>query len=267
MHKYEIINQIQHGQFGMVHKAQHKITGNYVALKCERKSNSNSLKNEAKIYQYLHGIRGFPNLKWFETNSVYNFLVLDLLGPSMGQIIKNINLPMDMDDVLQLGTHMIKRVETLHSMFLVHRDIKPDNFLLDSSFNIKKDKILDYLQNDKDVYLIDFGLCKRYDYDGRHIEPNKITTIVGSYNFVSLNVLNGIEPSRRDDLESCIYIMIYMCLGHLNWVPNKANILEYVTIPSVFKQLILYVRQLSFKTKPDYKYIYDILLNYNDIKT
>jgi serine/threonine protein kinase len=151
-------------------------------------------------------------------------------------------------------------------MFLVHRDIKPDNFLLDITFNIKKESITDYFEHNGEIYLIDFGLCKRYDYNGVHIEQKKISSIIGSYNFVSLNVLNGIEPSRRDDIESSLYVMIYMCLGNLHWVPNKANILEYITIPNVIKQLLLYVKTLEFASQPDYKLIYDILLTKNDIK-
>lgn len=264
MNKYEVIDQLQKGQFGTVYKARHKITGNYVALKYEKKSHSNSLKNEAKIYQYLTGTRGFPNLKWFESTEIYNLLVLDLLGPSIGQVINNAMLCLD--NILQIGIQMIKRIETLHSMFLVHRDIKPDNFLLDITFNIKKESVTDYFENNGEVYLIDFGLCKRYDYNGVHIEQKKISSIIGSYNFVSLNVLNGIEPSRRDDIESALYVMIYMYLGHLNWVPNKENILEYITIPNVIKQSLLYVKTLDFTSQPDYNLICDILLNKNDIK-
>jgi serine/threonine protein kinase len=155
--------------------------------------------------------------------------------------------------VLQLGIQMIKRVETLHNKYLLHRDIKPDNFMIGSN---------------KQLYLIDFGLCKRYDYDGKHIEetknPNK--TIIGSVNFVSLNVHKGIEPGRRDDIESCIYIILYLLQdGKLSWFKEKdinriAFLKEQLTIPYPFiKEMLANIRNLTFREAPNYGQLINIL--------
>lgn len=116
------------------------------------------------------------------------------------------------------------------------------------------------------LFLIDFGFCKRYNYDGVHIEEGKITKMIGTPNFVSINVHKGVEPSRRDDLESCIYIMIYMLFGKLFWdketdSKNMCLKKEQLTnsekplIPDFLKQLLIYVRALDFDECPDYNEI------------
>ena len=153
---------------------------------------------------------------------------------------------------------MIKRVETLHGKYMLHRDIKPDNFMLDRARNL---------------CLIDFGLCKRYDYNGSHIEEKQITSIIGSVNFVSLNVHKGIEPSRRDDVESCIYIILYLLLnGELPWTKLKDNdkiayLKEQLTNPHYnlcspfIKDMLVKTRQLAFNEEPKYNELINILEN------
>ena len=248
--KYIINEYIDKGHFGEIIKGTHKTTGKLVAIKIERKEHSNSLKNEAKIYQYLDGIDGIPKLKWYETNEKMNILVIDLLGNSIEKIVSSKPLPLDY--TCKIGVQMIEIIYRLHNMSLIHRDIKPSNFLFG-------------IENPEKIHLIDFGLCKRYIYNDQHIPIKKISSIIGSYNFVSLNVLNGIEPSRRDDIESCIYVMIYMLLGNLNWINLKTHLLEEtnIMVPIKIKKLLSYVRQLSFDDEPGYKYIVSILRENN----
>ena len=113
------------------------------------------------------------------------------------------------------------------------------------------------------LFLIDFGFCKRYNYDGVHIEEGKITKMIGTPNFVSINVHKGIEPSRRDDIESCIYIIMYMLFGKLFWEKeidskNMCFKKEELTntdkplIPDFLKQMLIYVKALDFDECPDY---------------
>jgi serine/threonine protein kinase len=151
---------------------------------------------------------------------------------------------------------MIRRIETLHSKCLLHRDVKPDNFMLGPN---------------KQLYLIDFGLCKRYDHDGKHIEETQILNkpIIGSANFVSLNVHKGIEPSRRDDVESCVYIILYLLQGgHLSWFKesdlNKIAILKEqltntLTCYPFIEKMLVNVRNLIFQEEPDYGELINIL--------
>jgi len=264
--KYELLEKLNSGSFGTVYKAKHVRTGELVAVKMEQGSTNNSLKNEARIYQYLLKEPGFPKLKWFKKEDQLTYLVIDLLVCSLSTLVK-MKGPLLYKVILQIGIQMIKRVETLHGKYMLHRDIKPDNFMLDKS---------------KTVCLIDFGLCKRYDYDGTHIEEKQITSIIGSVNFVSLNVHKGIEPSRRDDIESCIYIILYLLLnGELPWSKLKDNekdmnkvvyLKEQLTnsndhsLSPFIKEMLQKTRQLAFNEEPKYNELINILereLKYN----
>jgi serine/threonine protein kinase len=258
--KYELLEKLNSGSFGQVYKAKNVRTGQLVAVKIEQGITTNSLKNEARIYQYLLKEPGFPKLKWFKKeNDQLTYLVVDLLVCSLTSLVK-MKGPLSHKIILQIGIQMIKRVETLHGKYMLHRDIKPDNFMLDKN---------------KTVCLIDFGLCKRYDYDGTHIEEKRITSIIGSINFVSLNVHKGIEPSRRDDVESCIYIILYLLQnGELPWTKDKdkeININKIVYLKEqltntndnlcepFIKDMLLKSRQLAFNEEPNYGELVNIL--------
>jgi serine/threonine protein kinase len=255
--KYNLIEKISEGSFGSVFKAENIRTKENVAIKFEIKmDNIKSLKNEAKIYQYLGKINGFPQLKMFGTTDKVNYLVIDLLGNSLSNTILGFN-KLSLKTTLILGIQMISRIKVLHENQLLHRDIKPSNFL----FGLEKDN--------RKLYLVDFGFSKRYIYNGTHIQEKKLTKIVGSLNFVSLNIHNYIEPSRRDDLESCIYIMLTMLLGKLAWFDKsnindiyklKEQIILLEEVPSFIKILLNYVRKMKFDETPDYNYIINAII-------
>ena len=254
-HKYKLIEKINEGSFGTIFKAENIRTEEIVAIKFENKSEQmKSLKNEARIYQYLGKLNGFPQLKTFGTTGNVNYLVMDLLGNSLGNIIKHKELSLDI--VLVLGIQIIQRIQSLHNNCLLHRDIKPSNFVFGNKDCTNK------------LYLIDLGFAKRYDYNGKHIELKNINHIVGSLNFVSINVHNYIEPSRRDDIESCIYVILTMLFGDLKWFEEtninkmvllKENIIYDNKIPIFIKNMLIYIRSIDFETTPDYNYIISLM--------
>jgi len=250
--KYKLLEKLSQGSFGKVFKAENIRTGEIVAIKTEVKSKEQkSLKMEAKIYQYLANTEGIPQLKWFGATNNVNYLVTNLLEHSITSLVKEYGR-LSVKTVLLLGTQMIERLEILHGHYLIHRDIKPDNFMINISDRTNK------------VFLIDFGFCKRYNYEGNHIEFKMNKTLIGTPNYVSLNVHKGCEPSRRDDLESCLYVMIYMLFGKFFSVngeeqdPFKILVLkkeQLTNIPRFLTIAINYVRTLRFEEEPDYKYI------------
>jgi serine/threonine protein kinase len=254
--KYAILEKISEGSFGTIVKGKNVRTNEFVAIKMELKTEQqNSLKNEARVYNYLGKQNGFPQLKWFGTTDKYNYLVINLLGNSLAHCVKKYT-NLSLKTTIKMSIQIIELIRCLHDKLMVHRDIKPDNFLFG----------LDKCTNK--LHLIDLGFCKRYDYDGKHMTETRINTLVGTANFVSLNVHKGLEPSRRDDIESCIYVMLYIFTGKLEWLNSTTNrhifelkrdmvYKEYV--PAFIKSLLTYIRELKFDERPNYDHIINIL--------
>jgi serine/threonine protein kinase len=249
--KYQIINEIGTGRFGTIYKGLNLRTNTYVAIKMEPLNNETKLlKNETKIYQYLIGGKGIPNVLWFGNDETNTYMVMNLLGKSLTSIVEN-KVILSLYDISNYIIQIIERLKYIHNKGLIHRDIKPDNFL----FGVE--------ENDKTIYLIDFGFCKKYVKNGFKIN----NSFVGTPNYISINLHNGIEASRRDDLESVFYIFYYLFNGYLEW--NDMNltdiremkmiILNDNTIPREFKELYMYCRNLEFDETPDYDYLIKLL--------
>ena len=107
---------------------------------------------------------------------------------------------------------MIGRVEHVHSRSFIHRDMKPENYVMGIGKYCNK------------LYIIDFGLAKRYR-DARlkvHIAYREDKNLTGTARYASVNAHLGIEQSRRDDLESLGYVIMYFMRGSLPWQGLKA---------------------------------------------
>lgn len=246
--KYKLINKIGSGSFGSIYKAQNVRTNEYVAIKVEPIiHNLNLLKNETKIYQYLNGSNYIPNVKWYGKDTNNYYMVIDFLGGSLKDLMnKYKTLPLIL--TLKIGIKILNIIRTIHEKKLIHRDIKPDNFLFG----------LDDINN---IYLIDFGFCKSYMNNGEHIKIKQISNMIGSKNYASINSHNKLELSRRDDLESLSYMLIYFYSGSLPWndmedenhiISLKKNIIYELKLPIIFLRYLKYVRALEYEEKPNY---------------
>ena len=253
------MEHLNSGVYGSVYKGTNIRTNEIVAIKIENKNKPESglLKREAQIYVYLGSLKGFPRVKWFGSDDVNYYLVMNLLGDSLQTIrmkYKNCSLSM----VKMIGIQMIRRVQSLHINGLVHRDIKPGNFL----FGLHDAELL---------YLIDYGFCKQFNLANNKHMPYKTTSnIIGTVNFISLNVHKKIEPSRRDDLESVMYILIFL-LGQMEWekytiqdldtilkiIECKQNVIH--VIPDCLKEMLEHIRNLDFHEVPDYNLLVGLL--------
>ena len=105
---------------------------------------------ESKLYKILQGGVGIPHIRWYGPERDYNVLVMDLLGPSLEDLFNLCSRRFTMKTVLMLADQMIDRIEYVHSKNFIHRDIKPDNFLMGTCKHSNK------------LFLIDFGLAKKY---------------------------------------------------------------------------------------------------------
>jgi serine/threonine protein kinase len=240
--KYKLIEKIGEGSFGIVYKSKNIRTNELVAIKVEKiNKNTNILKYETKIMQYLNSFQkkdGIPLLYWFGKDEHNYYMSMQLLGMS---IKENNNVQLK---------QILNRIEWLHLRGYIHRDIKPDNFLLD-------------IEN-KNVYLIDFGFCKRYIINGSHIKKrdNNNKHIIGTPNFVSIRVYEGEDCSRRDDLESFVYIMLFLWKKNINVEDKYLLELNKIVVPKYIILCFEYCRQLDFEQDPNYEYLYSILDKY-----
>jgi len=245
--KYILKNKIGEGSFGSIYKAENYRTRELVAIKIEPiKTELKLLKNESKIYQYLLGTPGIPQVKWYGKDENNYYMVIPLLGKSLEQTLVEKQV-FSLRLVLQIGIQLLQLLKAIHEKGLVHRDIKPDNFLIGI--------------DSKQLFLIDFGLCKAYIQDDKHIDMKRTSNLIGSLTYASINAHHYMELSRRDDLESLAYMLIYFSLGFLPWreskecdiVTQKIDIMFHVNIPNILIDFISYVRKLEFKEKPKYE--------------
>ncbi len=260
---YIITERIGKGSFGEVYLAEDKKDRLY-ALKIEDKhTNKTKLEKEYKVYRALkdNNVQNVPKLFRFIKTEDYNILVMELLGPSLEELLNIYERKLNLYSVLNLGYSIIDSMEAFHETGYVHRDIKPNNFLIGRKENTDK------------IYIMDFGLSKKYISDDQHISEGKIKSLIGTPRYASINVHNGIEPTRRDDLESIGYMLIYLLKGTLPWQgikgPKKSDMYRLIgekkktmsldeltsDIPSCFKNYLKNVRELKYSEKPDYNYL------------
>jgi serine/threonine protein kinase len=275
------------GSFGKVLYGMHVNRQSEYAIKFEKMTVKNSvLLEELKIYNHLKGGEGIPRIYYYGKYRDYKVMVMDLLGPSLDKFFKICNKKLSLETTLNFGEQMISRIEYVHSKNYLHRDIKPNNFNL-GSYSRKF--------NDNTVYIVDFGLSKEYvDLDTKqHYEYKEGRSFVGTPRYASINTHIGIRQSRRDDLESIIYVLIYFMKGELPWQGIRAKTKsekkekikqtkKYTTseelcvnLPPEFAFLLTYTKNLKFDEKPDYNHMRyqiskmktanNLTLNINDV--
>ncbi|KAJ1674642.1 serine/threonine protein kinase, partial [Spiromyces aspiralis] len=262
--KFRLGRKIGSGSFGDIFLAVNLVTDEEVAVKLESiRARHPQLEYEAKIYKILAGGVGIPFIRYFGREHDYNAMVIDLLGPSLEDLFNFCNRKFSLKTVLLLADQLLSRVEFVHSKSFIHRDIKPDNFLMGISRRINL------------VHIIDFGLAKKYR-DPRthfHIPYRENKNLTGTARYASINTHLGIEQSRRDDLESLGYVLMYFLRGSLPWQGLKAatkkqkydRIMEKKMststealcrgFPAEFAIYLNYTRSLRFDDKPDYAYL------------
>ncbi|XP_055829502.1 casein kinase 1-like protein 6 isoform X1 [Solanum dulcamara] len=262
--KFKLGRKIGSGSFGELYLGVNIQNGEEVAIKLESvKTKHPQLHYESKIYMLLQGGTGIPNLKWFGVEGEYNVMVIDLLGPSLEDLFNYCNRKFTLKTVLMLADQLINRVEYMHSRGFLHRDIKPDNFLMGLGRKANQ------------VYAIDFGLAKKYRdlQTHKHIPYRENKNLTGTARYASANTHLGVEQSRRDDLESLGYVLMYFLRGSLPWQGLKAGTkkqkydkisekkmstpIEVLckSYPLEFVSYFHYCRSLRFEDKPNYSYL------------
>ena len=212
--KYRLVKRIGGGSFGEIFLGLNMLTGEEVAVKMESsKARLPQLVYESKVYKLLQGGAGIPRIYYFGQEKEFNVLVLDLLGPSLEDLFNFCSRHFSMKTTLMLADQMISRLEYLHNKNFVHRDIKPDNFLMGVGRHCNQ------------LYIIDLGLVKKFR-DSRtrqHIPYRDDKSLTGTARYASINAHIGIELSRRDDMESVGYVLLYFIRKSLPWQGLRAG--------------------------------------------
>lgn len=262
--KYRLGRKIGSGSFGDIYLGTNMTTGEEVAIKLESvKTKHPQLLYESKIYRILHGGLGIPNVRWYGIEGDYNVMVLDLLGPSLEDLFNYCGRRFQLKTVLMLADQLLGRLEYVHTKSFIHRDVKPDNFLIGLG---KRQSV---------IHIIDFGLAKKYrdPRSHQHIPYRENKNLTGTARYASINTHIGIEQSRRDDLESLGYVLMYFIRGSLPWQGLKATtkkqkyerIMDRKMSTSTeqlckgyateFRSYFEYCRSLRFEDRPDYAYL------------
>lgn len=210
---YAIDARLGEGSFGSVFTVT-GARGERAALKVEPKAVARPLlPTEKSVYDLLAGKEGFPKVHaYFEAAGTGDrCLVMDRLGPNLQELLVQSGGKMSLRQVLIIGVKILKRVAHLHALGLCHRDIKPQNFTIGGG-------------KDGQIYAIDFGLAKpwRSGRSGAHHPATASATkgggVTGTPRFAAIWQHEGFHhPARRDDVESLIFLLVYLLKGRLPW--------------------------------------------------
>ena len=278
---FVLLTRIGHGSFGEIILSYSLKEKTEVILKKELKKKnqkSSPLHTELKAYQTLLDIsnttditglkpilqleiQGIPKFYGFGDKENYYYLIQEFLGPNLSQLINYCGKKkFTLGTVCLLAMQMLNRIEYMHKRHYLHRDIKPENFCIGNE------------ENTNTLYLIDYGLAKRFkdNKTNQHIPYREKRFFVGTPRYASINDHLGLELSRRDDLISIGYNLIYLVKGGLPWQgmkgKDKANKLAQKKIqipndvlcnglPNEFLHYLNYCKNLKFEERPDYKYL------------
>ena len=250
------IRELGHGAFGKVLLMEHKDTARFYAVKIESlRAPVPQLFYEYRVYQRLRHIVGVPRVFALWQDGTSAFMAMQVLGPSLEHELTKIT---EWDVLQWIAPKALSVIESIHSAGFLHRDIKPENLLC----GIKG-------LSDRQLFLVDYGLCKRYRMED-HIPYREGKKLTGTIRYASVHTHLGAEQSRRDDLESLGYVLIYLLRRKLPWmnaggatkqeqhdritaIKTKTTLDDLCSgLPSCFIHYFRHVRALSFEGTPDY---------------
>lgn len=262
--RWKISRKLGSGSFGTVYAARRISNDAPVAIKTERISqNESRVETEFEMYEWIHNsppdeeVNGIPMAHYFGRHGSYNVLVIDRLGPSLQDLMVEYGT-LSLKSVFMIGLQALRRLELIHTKSVLHRDIKPDNMLMG-------------LRDKKKLHLVDFGLAEhfRHPYSKVHYQFRRGVENTIALDFGPTNGHKGYTLSRRDDLESLGFVLVYLRKGRLPWMNmrtfgrNRERMVatkKYSTsiydlcrgLPDELGEYFYHIRDLQFDERPNY---------------
>jgi len=266
--RFKIGKKLGSGSYSEVHAGTDLKTGEKVAAKFEwtQAEKTGKLLAEAKLCQIFKS-PSIPRVRWVGSEGEYNIMVMDVCGSSLEDLMDKCGGSLSVRTVLRLGIQMVNMLQYVHSFGILHRDIKPNNFLMGVGANEER------------VYIVDFGLAKRFrdPETGEHIPCSMKKGLTGTVRYTTHNVHKGLEPARRDDLGSVGYVLLYLLRGRLPWqgisarskktkqrkIGRRKERVSHAELcegfPFELVQYLTYCDELAYDKEPNYSYLKHLL--------
>ncbi|KAG1470827.1 hypothetical protein G6F56_002461 [Rhizopus delemar] len=269
-HRWSILHKIGEGSFGQVFKAKDIKSNDFYAIKREP-LNSPQLYHEYKIYKTLKNGPSIPNCHWFGQHDGFNCLTIDLLGPSLKDLQDQTKI-IPLETIVNMGCQLITCFKYMHSIGIVYRDLKPENFLLPKDYSSSSSSF--------SINVIDFGLATWWKSPKTHAPypPSRHKQKIGTARYASIPVHHGHSHAPRDDMESLGYLLLDLLLcGELPWsgvvarsckagwdrikrIKEETSLHDLcMGLPVGILHFINYTRNLEFHNRPDYDHLTSLL--------
>lgn len=265
--RFEVMKPIGQGSFGTVYHGRDTETNAAVAIKILKQKGHQSYYRETNMLKKLMNVEGIPQMLWKGRMDSSDVLILTRCGRDLSMLFEKCRKRFSLGTTLKVGMEMVRLIQRVHDHGILHRDIKPHNFLIG------------YKERRKDIFIVDFGLAKTYlssTSPRMHKRRGSGLMPVGTARYASIWTHRGISQSRRDDLESIGFVLIYFLKSKLPWQGLKINtkrekwskIAKVKTgtpvhelckgLPYQFKLYVEHCRELKFDEPPNYKYLIEL---------
>lgn len=253
--RYKIIKLVHQGQDSQVYKALDTSTSGKVAIKIELSDDHTLILHEIQVLTDLYNMVGFPRILSRGSYKGKHYIILNYLGKSLHLKFSQLKSKFSLGCVLRIAEELLYRIESLHNAGYLHQDLNPENIATGYGLNWQS------------LFLIGYGLATKYlDSNNSHVQCDRGTSSMKNIIFSSVNTMNRTSYSRRDDIESIGYLLIYFNTGTLPWLSSKRigepqikNLKELMinesnikNCPVEFLNVIKYARCLEYEQTPDY---------------